>query len=85
MKTVKAVCNCKNFNENDLVIAVKEKPAERWGCLLWSINSFLVLITWGSWFTVLGGYYIFGYFLLPTYLCQFCNSEIEKNQFRITE
>lgn len=84
MKTVKAVCNCKNFNENTLVIAVKESPAERWGCLLWSINLFLVLITWGGWLTILGIYVIYKY-LSPTYLCQFCNSEIVKNQFRITE
>ena len=82
METINAVCHCKDLSEDTQVIAIREKPLEKWGFWAWSINILLLLITLGGWFPFLLGWIIGSYFLSPTYSCQFCGNEIDKIYYR---
>jgi hypothetical protein len=82
MKTVKATCECKGFSETDLIIAVRKKPAEDWGWFTLIFVIFLALITGGGALPFIGGWFMYSYFINPSYRCQFCKTEIEEAQFR---
>lgn len=82
MDIVKATCKCKHNSEKELVVAIREKPLERWGCLAWLFNLFLLFVTWGGWFPFIAGWVLGKYFLMPAYRCQFCNTKLSREQFR---
>jgi hypothetical protein len=50
MDTVAAICKCKSLSENNLVVAVREKPLESWGFFAWTFNIFMLVVTLGGWF-----------------------------------
>lgn len=79
---LRGTCECRNYSEEDLVILIKEKLFQRWGCLLWAINGCLVLISHGTWIIVLIIWGLWKYFVLSQYICQFCDNRISKKQFR---
>lgn len=82
MDAVKAICRCKKLSEAEPVLAIKEKPLESWGFFTWIITIVLVVATAGGWLPIVIGWVLGGYFLAPTYRCQYCKSNIEKKQFR---
>ena len=82
MDSTKAVCECKNFSESDKVIAIRQKPLETWGLFSWTFVLLLVLGTGGGAFPFVLGWVLGGYWLNPTYRCQFCRKAVNKNQFR---
>lgn len=82
MDSVKGTCKCKNYSETDLIIAIREKPLERWGCLTWLFTIFMIIITWGGWTPLVVAWVLGKYFLSPVYRCQFCSNKLNKEQFR---
>ena len=82
MDTVNAVCECKNFSEEEKVVAIRKKPLEDWGFWAWVINIILLIVTAGGWFPFLVGWVMGDYFLTPTYRCQFCENNVRKENFR---
>ena len=84
MDTIAAICKCKSLSENNLVVAVREKPLENWGFFIWTFNILMLLVTLGGWFPFAFGWVMGRYWLSPTYRCQHCSSEIPKHQFRVT-
>ena len=79
---LRAVCKCKEHSEGDLVIAIKNGPAENWGCFAWVFSVLIVLLTLGAAAPLVGAYMLFEYLFSPSYRCQYCSAPIEKNQFR---
>ena len=82
MDSIKAVCQCKELSENEQVLAIRKYPLEDWGFWSWSINVSLLIMTGGGWAPFLIGWVLGGYFLTPTYKCQFCGKKIEKENYR---
>ena len=82
MDAIRAVCECRQRKESDLVLAIRKKPLEDWGGIKWLGVGFLLLITGGALFPFIFGWVIGGYWLLPTYRCQHCGVEIEKRDYR---
>jgi len=82
MDAVKAICKCKQLSETEPVLAIKEKPLESWGFFTWIITIILVVVTAGGWLPFVIGWVLGSYFLAPTYRCQYCKSNIDKDQFR---
>jgi len=80
--TIKAICSCKDNSEKDLVVAVRQSPMDGWGCLVWSLNIFLLIITLGGWLAFLGGWMLASYLFFPKYKCQFCNKSINNENIR---
>jgi hypothetical protein len=80
MDVAKAVCKCKKMSEIDLVIAVRQRPIESWGCLTWIFNILMTLFTLGFWL-----FAVFGWVIASPkeFRCQHCNRKIEKNQLRL--
>ena len=81
---MKAVCNCKNNSENDLVIVIRKERLsffEKWSGGDWFGFWILALLTGGVWFLFVFGYYS-GYILDPPSACQFCDEEIPNENLR---
>ena len=82
MDVVKAVCKCRNFSEDDLVIGVRQAPLETWGCGTWMGAMLLLILSGGTLLPFMIGYIIARNYFHPDYRCQFCNAKIEPKQFR---
>ena len=85
MNMVKAVCECKNMSEDDLVVAVSRERfyfIEEWGVLIWVMVFILTLLTGGFWLLFIVGYH-YGDILKPKYHCNLCDAEIPSKQFRL--
>jgi predicted RNA-binding Zn-ribbon protein involved in translation (DUF1610 family) len=82
MDSVKAICSCNGKQEDDLVLAIREKPLERWGFWTWTFVILFVLVTTGGALPFVTGWVMGRYWLDPTYRCQHCEAEIEKTEFR---
>jgi hypothetical protein len=84
MDTIKAVCKCKDFSEDDLVIAVKRSSFQfikEWGFFTELMVVILTIATGGAWlFFVLG--YKSNEIIGTKYSCQYCDAIIEKKNFR---
>ena len=81
--TIKAVCECREFSEDELVVGVRQS----WGTnigggLWWVIHLVLVLLTVGGWLSILILWLFFKYFFSPTYQCQYCEEQIPKQNHR---
>ena len=82
---VKAVCECKNMSENDLIVAVKRERfyfIEKWGILIWIMVAVLTLLTGGFWLLFVLGYH-FEDILKPKYYCNQCGALIHLDQYRL--
>ncbi len=85
MNMVKAVCECKNMSEDDLVVAVRRERfsfIDDWGVLIWIMVAILTLLTGGFWLLFIAGYH-FGDILKPKYHCNLCDAVIPSKQFRL--
>jgi hypothetical protein len=82
MDSIKAVCECRQRNEADLVLAIRKKPTEGWGAFKWLGVGFLLLATGGTLLPFIFGWVMGSYWLHPTYSCQHCGTEIEKHDYR---
>ncbi len=82
MNQVRAICECRDKSETDLVVGVREEPLSKWGCVTWGFVVLGVLITAGGCLPLLGGFMLVGYLFFPKYGCQFCGRRISPNQFR---
>lgn len=85
MDMVKAVCNCKNISENDLVVAVKRERfyfLEEWSSLIWIMVVILALLTGGFWLLFIAAYH-YKDILEPKYYCNQCDAVIPLKQFRL--
>ncbi len=85
MNMVKAVCECKNMSEDDLVVAVRRERfyfIEEWGILIWIMVAILTLLTGGFWLLFIAGYH-YADLLKPKYYCNLCDVEIPSKQFRL--
>ena len=82
MNTIKAICVCKELSEDETVIAIRRGPVQDAGCLSWMFHIFLLIITVGGSLPFSIGWICLDYFLSPTYKCQYCGSEIAKENFR---
>ena len=84
MSIVKAICDCKDRSEDDLVLAIKQGRFSwfnDWGFFKIMVTLILLLATDGIWiFFVLG--WKLSHIVDPPFLCQFCDSKIEKEQLR---
>ncbi len=85
MDMVKAVCECKNMSETDLVVAVQQERfgfIDKWGFLIWVAVFVLTLLTGGFWLVFIIGYH-FDDIVKPKYYCNQCNAVIQPKQFRL--
>jgi len=85
MNMVKAVCECKNMSEDDLVIAVQRERfafVDQWTPWIWIAAIGLTLLTGGFWLLVIAGYH-FDDILRPKYYCNHCDATIPPKQFRL--
>jgi hypothetical protein len=85
MDMVKAICECKDMSESDLVVAVKRERfhfVEEWGILTWIMVVILTLLTGGFWLLFIAGYH-FEDILNPKYYCSQCGAIIGPQQFRL--
>ena len=84
MNTIKAICECKDFSEDDLVLAVKRTRFQwltEWGVFKTLLTGVLILGTGGIWLCVVLGWKA-SEIISPNYNCQFCNQIIDKQHFR---
>lgn len=84
MSSMKAVCKCKGYVEDNLVVPIKSGPLDftkEWGG--WTMFGFWVflLASGGVWFFIVLAWNI-QWIFSPPYFCQFCNEKIENSQFR---
>ena len=85
MNMVKAVCECKNMSEDDLVVAVQRERfgfISEWTLWIWIVVTILSLLTGGFWLLFIVGYH-YADILKPKYHCNQCNAEIPSKQFRL--
>ena len=85
MNMVKAVCECKNMSEDDLVVAVQRERfgfIDEWTLWIWIMVAILTLLTGGFWLLFIAGYH-FGDILKPKYHCNQCDAVIPSKQFRL--
>ncbi len=85
MNMVKAVCECKNMSEDDLVVAVqKERFAflDTWSFWIWVGVVVLTLLTGGFWLLVAMGYHL-GEIVSPKYYCSQCDEIVLPKQFSL--
>ena len=82
MDAINAVCECRGRNEADLVLGIRKKPTEGWGAFKWLGLGCLLIATGGTLLPFIFGWVMLPYWLDPTYLCQHCGSEIEKQDYR---
>ena len=85
MNMVKAVCECKNMSEDDLVIAVQRERfafIDEWTLWIWLAVAVLTLLTGGFWLVFIVGYH-FDDIFRPKYYCNQCDTVISPKQFRL--
>ncbi len=82
MDIIKAVCQCKDFSEEELVVGIREKLLENWSGWNWFFAILLVIISAGAILPFMLGWIVGGYYAFPVYRCQFCNRKIEKKDYR---
>ena len=81
-KLLKAVCECKNMKEDDLIIVEQEEFFEvikgiKWWA--WIIHLTLMLVTGFFWVAVMFGWY---FFKERKYQCMQCERYLEKSNIR---
>ena len=84
MNTIKAICECKDFSEDDLVLAVKRTRFQwltEWGVFKVLLTGFLILVTVGIWLVVVLSWKL-DEIIRPDYNCQFCDQILDKKQVR---
>ena len=82
---VKAVCECKNMSEDDLIIAVQRERfafIDEWTLWIWLAVAVLTLLTGGFWLVFIGGWH-FDDIFRPKYYCNQCDAVISPKQFRL--
>jgi len=85
MSMVKAVCECKNNSEDDLVVAIQKDRfffINDWSIWIWLGITFIVIVTGGFWLFVIVGYH-FSDIFNPQYYCSQCERLVASKQFRI--
>lgn len=85
MNIIKAICECKNMSETDLVIAVKDEPFSfigKWSLWIWIGASILTLLTGGLWLGIILGVHLMD-IVNPKYRCNQCGRNIAPQQFRV--
>ncbi len=85
MNTIKAVCECKNMSEEDLIVAVQRdrfRFLDEWSILTWIGVVIMMLITGGIWLIVVMVYH-FNDIFRPKYYCSQCEQLVSPKQFRI--
>ncbi len=85
MNMVKAVCECKDMSETDLIVAVQNERfgfIDIWGFWTWASVFILTLLTGGFWLFFVAGYH-FNDIVRPKYYCNQCNAVIPPKQFRL--
>src|SRR5690554_4394135 len=84
MQIISAVCQCRDFSEDNKVVAIKQNRfafVEEWGVFIWIAALLMVFITGGFWIFLILGWHL-GDVLNPIYTCNQCNAEIQPKQFR---
>jgi hypothetical protein len=84
MSSIKAICDCKDNSEDELVVVIQLDRGgffDRWGGPEWVLAVVLTIATGGGWIWVILGWNM-SWILNPPYVCQFCGEEIENSQFR---
>ena len=82
---VKAVCECKNDSEDDLVVAVQKNRfsfINDWSIWVWIGVVLMAMLTGGFWLLVIVGYH-FSDIFDPKYYCSQCERLVTSKQFRI--
>ncbi len=85
MNMVKAVCECKDFSEDDLVVAIQRRRfafLDTWGFWIWLGVFILILMTGGFWIVVVLVYH-FDEIIRPKYYCSQCDEIVLPKQFRL--
>jgi len=85
MNTIKAVCECRNMSEDDLVVAVQRdrfKFLDDWSVLIWIGVVIMVFVTGGFWLVGILAYH-FNDIFRPQYYCSQCEQLVLPKQFRI--
>ncbi len=85
MNMVKAVCECKNMSEDDLVIAVQRERfafIDGWSGWIWVAVVVLALLTGGFWLLGIIGFH-FDDIFRPKFHCNQCDTIIVSRQFRL--
>ena len=77
--TIKAVCECKELSETELVVGVEVGPFSSWGGWTWIFNILMTIITGTLWL-------IFVFIWCVTkgchYECQLCEKTIPSINYR---
>lgn len=84
MDTIKAVCECKNMDEGNTVLAVKQGRfafINQWGFFTWLMVCIMVLATGYLWIGAIIGWH-FGDIFNPKYHCNQCEVVVPHKQFR---
>ena len=84
MDAIRAVCKCKDYSENELVLAVKRTSFQfitEWGFFTILFVITLTILTGGLWLAVILGWKL-DEIIGNNYSCQFCNTKIDKKNFR---
>ena len=84
MDTIKAVCKCRNMDEANTVLAVKQGRfdfIEKWEGFTWLMVIVLVLATGAFWIGGIIGAH-FSDIFNPKYHCNQCDSVVPQKQFR---
>jgi hypothetical protein len=84
MSSIKAICDCKDNSEDELVVAIQLNRldfSDGWaeGSGFWAVV--LLIATGGFWIWFILGWNM-SWILNPPYVCQFCGEEIENDHFR---
>ncbi len=82
---VKAVCECKEFSEDNLVIALKRSRFQfitEWSALTSLMAIILILLTGGVWIGAIIGYKFSEIMGSNEHNCQFCNSVLNNKSLR---
>ena len=72
--TIKAVCECKELSETELVVGIEISPFNSWGGWTWLFHILMIIITGTFWIFFIIGYYISKG---SHYEWQFCGKTIE--------
>jgi hypothetical protein len=84
MSSIKAICDCKDNSEDELVVAIQLNRLDftgEWDGPEWVLAVILAIATGGLWLGCIIGWNT-RWILNPPYVCQFCGEEIENDHFR---
>ena len=85
MNMVKAVCECQNMSEDNLIVAVQQERfnfINQWGFWIWLVVIVFTILTGGFWLLFIAGYH-FDDIVRPEYYCNQCDALIYTKQFRL--